>query len=70
VAHRTTIELDEELLASARAALGTTGIRDTVEAAMRQVVRAELRRQLAEQLLSGVGFDAGETIFDQARPAP
>ncbi len=35
---RTTIELDEDLVAGARRALGTTTMRSTVEEALRQVI--------------------------------
>jgi Arc/MetJ family transcription regulator len=70
VKHRTTIELDQALLDEAREVLGTTGIRETVERAMRQAIDAELRRQLAAQIRSGEGFDTGPEILAQARPNP
>lgn len=54
---RTTIEIDDELLGRAREVLGTKGLRDTVEAALDQVVKAELRRQLAERLADPDGLD-------------
>ncbi len=38
---RTTIELDEELVAQARAALGQPTVRATVEAALRRAVESE-----------------------------
>lgn len=68
MAHRTTIELDLELVAQARQLLGTRGIKDTVEQALREVVRADLRRQLADQFVSGDGFDSGDEILRQTRP--
>lgn len=67
VKHRTTIEIDAALLDEAREVLGTTGIRETVEAAMRRAIDAELRRQLAAQIRSGEGFDTGPDILAQAR---
>lgn len=70
VKHRTTIELDQELLDRAREVLGTSGIRETVERAMREAIDAELRRQLAEQVRSGEGFDTGPEIMARTRPSP
>jgi Arc/MetJ family transcription regulator len=66
--HRTTIELDEALLDQVREILDTTGIRETVEAAMRAVVRAHLRQQLVEQIRSGVGADIGPGVLAASRP--
>ena len=49
---RLTIEIDDKLLAEAQQILGTTGIRDTVELGLREVIRrsslAELRRSLGK----------------------
>ncbi len=39
--HRTTLELDEDVLARARAVLGTNGIKDTVDEALREVLRRD-----------------------------
>lgn len=59
---KTTIEIDEDLLAKAQQILGTRGLKDTVDRALIQVIRAERRRQLADQLegREGLDFD-GET---------
>lgn len=46
---RTTINLDAELVAQARGVLGTKNTTDTVHAALRDVVRRELLRRLAER---------------------
>ena len=47
---RRTLVIDDDLLEEARGILGTTGIRETVEAGLRQAVRRhhleELRRSL------------------------
>ena len=42
---KTTIEIDEEIIAEVRAILGTTGIKDTVDAALREVRRLEAGRR-------------------------
>jgi Arc/MetJ family transcription regulator len=70
VKHRTTIEIDQALLDEAREVLGTSGIRETVETAMREAINAELRRQLAARVRSGEGFDTGPEILAQTRPSP
>lgn len=70
VKHRTTIELDQQLLDRAREVLGTSGIRETVERAMHDAIDAELRRQLAERVRTGEGFDTGPEILAQTRPNP
>lgn len=45
---KTTLEIDEEVLAQVREILGTTGIKDTVDAAFRDVRRREaIDRQMA-----------------------
>lgn len=68
VTHRTTIELDEALLEETRKVLGTSGIRETVEGAMREVTRAAKRAQLADRIRTGQGFDRGPEILAAARP--
>lgn len=54
---RTTIEIDDELLARAREVLGTNGLKDTIEAALDEVVKAELRRQLVDRITRPDGLD-------------
>jgi Arc/MetJ family transcription regulator len=68
VTHRTTIELDEGLLEETRKVLGTSGIRETVEGAMREVTRAAKRARLAERIRTGEGFDRGPEILAASRP--
>ena len=57
VKRRTTIEIDQDLLDRAKEILGTTGLRDTVHAALDKVVRAELRERLLRRLEDPDGFD-------------
>lgn len=64
---RTSIELDEEQLTHAQRVLGTTGVKDTIERAFDQVLRADLRRRLAERIRSGEGIDRGDEILDESR---
>lgn len=63
---RTTLEVDEELLAAAQEALGTVGIKRTVDAALLEAVRVARRRRLAERLRSGSGFDR-DLLGDETR---
>jgi Arc/MetJ family transcription regulator len=65
---RTTVELDPERLAEVRAILGTSGIRDTIDAAFDRVVRQARREALLEQLLAGDGLELGPELFAKARP--
>ncbi len=67
---RTTVELDQERLAEVRGILGTTGVRDTIDAAFEQVVRAARRQALLKQLLSADGLDLGPQVLAESRPKP
>ncbi len=49
--------IDDELVASARLALGTSGLKDTIDLALREVVRADRRRRLVERFRTGEGID-------------
>jgi Arc/MetJ family transcription regulator len=48
--HRTTIDVDLEAYEQARALLGTTGFKDTVNAALREVVRREQLKRFADKI--------------------
>lgn len=60
---RTTIEVDEDLLAKAQTVLGTTGLKDTVDAALDEVVRAHLRKRLAERIKTRRGIDLSPKVL-------
>jgi len=64
---RTSIEIDERQLDRARSALGTTGIKDTIDRALDEVIRADLRRHLAERVKSGKGIDRGPDVLEESR---
>ena len=57
---KTTLEIDDEVLEDARRILGTRGIKDTVDAALREVRVQDARRRLIEQLRSLDGLDLGD----------
>jgi Arc/MetJ family transcription regulator len=50
---KTSIDIDRAVANRAAEILGTKTLKDTVDAALREVVSAELRRQLAEEILAG-----------------
>ena len=54
---KTTIAIDEEKLESAKEILGTSGIRDTVDAALGEITVRAARERLIEQLRTMDGLD-------------
>jgi Arc/MetJ family transcription regulator len=65
---RTTLDVDDALLGQAQKALGTTGLKETVDAALREVTRRSLRARLAERIATGHGVDRSLEMLDQVRP--
>jgi Arc/MetJ family transcription regulator len=68
MSHRTSIDLDEVLLSECQRILGTGGIRDTVEGAMNELVRADRRARLKQRILTGEGIDRGPETLAASRP--
>ena len=62
----TQIELDQELLEQAALILGTTTKKATVNEALRQVVRSEVRRRHLEELAAGALPDLSDPEIMQA----
>lgn len=54
---KTTLQVDDEVIARAREVLGTKGIKDTIDAALREVIVAEARRREAERMRTMRGLD-------------
>lgn len=52
--HKTTIELDPALVGEARRVLGTTGFKDTIEAALQEVIALDARLRVIAQLQSRI----------------
>lgn len=65
VRRRTTIEIDDVLLRRAQDALGTKGLKDTVDLALTEAVRSRHRARLAEAIRSGEAFDLA--VLDRRR---
>jgi Arc/MetJ family transcription regulator len=64
---RTSLEIDDALLSRAQRVLGTTGVKDTVDRALQEVLQADLRRRLADRVRSGKGVDRGEDVLAASR---
>lgn len=64
---RTSIVINEDQLSRAQRVLGTTGVKDTIDRALEEVLRADLRRRLAERIRSGEGIERSEKILDASR---
>ena len=57
---KTSVEVDEDLLDAARRILETATVKDTIEAALREVARAEARRLEVEALSRMSGLDLAD----------
>lgn len=68
MSRRTTIEIEDALLNQAQKALGTKGLKKTVDKAFRDVVRRHLRERLAERILTGTGIDRSPEFLAESRP--
>ena len=51
--HRTTVDVDVDVFEAARDVLGTKGFRDTIDAALRDVVRRQRLRAGADLIRGG-----------------
>jgi Arc/MetJ family transcription regulator len=54
---KTSIEVDRDIAREAAAILGTTTLRDTVDASMREIVHAKRRLELVSMLSEAGRFD-------------
>lgn len=66
---RTTLEIDDDLLSQAREILGTKGVKDTVDEALREVVRTEAGRRLIARYKDNSDFGDPE-VMERAWPRP
>ncbi|MDQ6671521.1 MAG: type II toxin-antitoxin system VapB family antitoxin [Chloroflexota bacterium] len=67
--HKTTLEVDEELLARAGAILGTRGLKATVQRALEEIVAREARRRFGQRLqtMDGLELDNPELMSEAWR---
>ena len=64
---KTTVDIDENLLEQARRVLGTSSVRETIEAALREVFSGDARRQEIRALAEMAGLDlASEEVMAKA----
>ncbi len=65
--HKTTLEVDDALVAQASAILGTRGLKATVQRALEEVVAREGRRRFVDRLRHMKGLDLDRPdVIDQA----
>jgi hypothetical protein len=64
---KTTVDVDRELADEAAEILGTKSLKDTVNGALREVVNAELRRQLADRIRAGTLPVPTQEEYDELR---
>lgn len=64
---KTSVDVDDLLLEQVRDVLGTSSIKDTIDHALREVLRAEARRREIRALAAMEGLDlADETVMAKA----
>lgn len=64
---KASVEINEELLTAVQRVLSTTTLKDTIEQAFREVLRAEARREEVEALATMRGMDLlDEDIMSKA----
>lgn len=57
---KTSVEIDDRLLGQVRDLLGTSSIKETIDSALREVVRAEARRREIRALAVMDGLDLAD----------
>ena len=57
---KTSVDIDGDLLEQARSLLGTSSIKETIHCALREIVRAEARRQEVAALVAMDGLDLAD----------
>ncbi len=65
---KTSVDVDRDIAGQAAAILGTTTLRDTIDASLREIVNAKHRLELVEMLTQPGRFDfaAAETAWGGA----
>ena len=59
---KTSVEINEELLSAVQQVLSTTTIKDTIEGALREVLRVKARREEIEALSTMRGIDLTDPV--------
>jgi Arc/MetJ family transcription regulator len=64
---KTSVEINEELVTAVQRVLSTATLKDTIEEAFREVLRAEARREEVEALSTMSGMDlADQDVMSRA----
>ena len=68
---RTLVEIDPELLDAAKSFLGTTTIKETIDRALREIVRSQVTGEHLRDMrtLEGLDLDDPEVMAQAWRPA-
>ncbi|HSF14792.1 MAG TPA: hypothetical protein VLK65_04505 [Vicinamibacteria bacterium] len=65
-ARKTSVTIDEELLAAVQAILETSTVKDTIEQAFLEVLRARARTEEVEALAEQKGMDLRDEVLSKA----
>ena len=57
---KTSVEIDDKLIEQVRVLLGTSSIKETIDSALREILRREARRQEIEALVSMDGLELSD----------
>lgn len=64
---KTSVDIDDHLVRQVRMVLGTSSIKETIDSALREVLRVDARRQEIRALTKMDGMDlANEKIMEKA----
>lgn len=64
---KTSVDINEDLLAEVRSLLGTRSIKETIDRAFREILRVEARRQEVEALVTMERLDlSDEKVMEKA----
>ena len=64
---KTSVDIDDNLIEQVRGVLGTSSIKETIDSALREVLRGEARRQEVRALAKMDGLDlANEEVMAKA----
>ncbi|HCG02184.1 MAG TPA: DUF2191 domain-containing protein [Chloroflexi bacterium] len=62
---KTTLVIDDALVERARSVLGTHGLKDTIDAALKEVLVRDARRALIQRLETSDGLDLEDEDLDR-----
>lgn len=57
---KTSVEIDDKLIEEVRVLLGTSSIKETIDSALREILRREARRQEIEALVNMDGLELSD----------